>query len=253
MPWCGTPVSRAAGSRSARCATSASTAATGRSRPGSTCPAHAWVRRRHRPCCSCTAAAGCTATWRATTPPAGSWPSAPAYSCWRWTTGSPRSTPSPPRSRTAGRPTAGWSSTPTTVNADPDRLAVGGDSAGGNLAAATAVHAAANGLPLAFQLLVYPGTDFVERAHSRRTLGEGFYLTERFIELAQEAYFGAGATGDESDPDASVLRRAEFPPGLAPAHVVTAGLRPPARRGPGVRRAAAPPRRAASRRRSSPG
>ena len=50
------------------------------------------------------------------------------------------------------------------VNADPERLAVGGDSAGGALSASTAVWAAEQGLPLRFQLLIYPGTDWV-RAH----------------------------------------------------------------------------------------
>src|SRR5689334_11122171 len=45
------------------------------------------------------------------------------------------------------------------LGGDPTRLAVGGDSAGGNLAALVALTAAREGLPLAFQLLVYPGTD----------------------------------------------------------------------------------------------
>ncbi len=59
------------------------------------------------------------------------------------------------------------------VNADPARLAVGGDSAGGALSLSTAVWAAEKGLPMAFQLLIYPGADFVERTESRRTVRRG--------------------------------------------------------------------------------
>ena len=110
------------------------------------------------------------------------------------------------------------------VNADPTRLAVGGDSAGGALSLSTAVWAAEKGLPLAFQLLIYPGADFVERTESRRLFAEGFVLTEVFMAGAEEAYFAPDA--DKSHPDASGLRREEFPAGLAPAHVVTAGYDP---------------------------
>jgi acetyl esterase len=110
------------------------------------------------------------------------------------------------------------------VNADPARLAVGGDSAGGALATSTAVWAAEQGLPLAFQLLVYPGSDFVERAESRRLFAEGFVLTEVFMDGAEEAYFGSDA--DKAHPDASALRRVDFPDGIAPAYVVTAGFDP---------------------------
>src|SRR5262245_56505362 len=61
------------------------------------------------------------------------------------------------------------------LGGDPDRLAVGGDSAGGNLAAGVALMAAREGLPLAFQLLVYPGTDASTRTESKRLFGRGLY------------------------------------------------------------------------------
>ncbi len=110
------------------------------------------------------------------------------------------------------------------VNADPDRLAVGGDSAGGNLAAVTAVHAAEHDLPLALQLLIYPGTDFVGRTPSRVTYNHGYFLTEEFMDGAEDCYFAPGA--DKSDPDASPFRREVFPDGMARAHVVTGGFDP---------------------------
>jgi len=113
---------------------------------------------------------------------------------------------------------------PDEVNADVTRLAVGGDSAGGSMSASTAVWAAEQGLPLALQLLIYPGADFVERTRSRRLFGEGFVLTEQFMTGAEEAYFDPGA--DKSVPDASALRRVDFPEKIAPAQVVTAGFDP---------------------------
>ncbi len=110
------------------------------------------------------------------------------------------------------------------VNADPLRLAVGGDSAGGALSVSTAVYAAENDLPMAFQLLIYPGTDWVERTESRRLFAEGFVLTKKFMDNAEEAYFAPDA--DKSVPDASALRRVDFPEKMAPALVVTAGFDP---------------------------
>ena len=109
------------------------------------------------------------------------------------------------------------------IDADVDRLAVGGDSAGGYFSAAVAVDAAAQNLPMAFQLLIYPCTDFVERSASRQTFGHGFFLTDKFMTQAEEAYVG---TASQADPDISVLRRTDFPEGLAPAYVITAGFDP---------------------------
>ena len=70
------------------------------------------------------------------------------------------------------------------LGVDPDRLAVGGDSAGGNLAAVVAIEAARAGLPLALQLLVYPVTDAVRETASARLFADGFYLTKAFMDLA---------------------------------------------------------------------
>ena len=111
------------------------------------------------------------------------------------------------------------------VNADPDRLAVGGDSAGGYFAATTAIQAAEAGLPLAFQLLVYPCTDFVNESVSFRLFGGGdFHLTAEGIGRASGWYFPDPA--DRHHPLGSVLLRDDLPAGLASAHVVTAGFDP---------------------------
>jgi acetyl esterase len=111
----------------------------------------------------------------------------------------------------------------TSLGADRDRLAVGGDSAGGTLAATTAIVAAREGLPLARQLLIYPGTDMRGDTDSRRRFNSGLYLTQGFMDLAKDSY----APDPESWtlPEMSPLL-AEVPPGLAPAYVVTAGFDP---------------------------
>ena len=100
---------------------------------------------------------------------------------------------------------------------------MGGDSAGGCLAATTAIAAAEEGLPLAFQLLVYPGTDMRGGSESRSMFAEGFYLTRQFMDLATSVY--APDPGQWTDPRMSPLC-AEIRPGLAPAYVVTAGFDP---------------------------
>ncbi|MFZ2015604.1 MAG: alpha/beta hydrolase [Nocardioides sp.] len=106
---------------------------------------------------------------------------------------------------------------------DPTRLAVGGDSAGGNLAALVALAAAREGLPLAFQLLVYPGTDASRRYESKRLFGRDLYLTEDFMDQVMDWYVPDRA--DRADPRVSPLLD-EIPPGLAPAYVATAGFDP---------------------------
>ena len=108
------------------------------------------------------------------------------------------------------------------LEVDPSRLAVGGDSAGANLAIGVAIEAARTGLPLAFQLLVYPVTDAVRDTASARLFADGFYLTKAFMDLAGTAYV-VGV--DPRDPRVSPAY-ADLPAGLAPAYVATAGFDP---------------------------
>jgi len=99
------------------------------------------------------------------------------------------------------------------------RLAVAGDSAGGNLAAVVALGARDRGGPaIGFQLLVYPVMDAAMDTASYREKADGYYLTAAGMRWYWDHYLG-GAEG--SSPDASPLRAA-FLAGLPPALVVTA-------------------------------
>jgi acetyl esterase len=110
------------------------------------------------------------------------------------------------------------------IGADVDRLVVGGDSAGGNLAAVTALLARDSGVPdPAYQLLVYPTVDFSRRRRSRDLYGEGFFLSNRFMDQCSEAYVPDVA--DHEDPRVSPLLAPDLG-GLPPAYVVTAGFDP---------------------------
>ncbi|MCU0258565.1 MAG: alpha/beta hydrolase [Solirubrobacteraceae bacterium] len=116
--------------------------------------------------------------------------------------------------------------------ADPARIGVGGDSAGGNLSAATALQAARDGGPApAFQLLIYPVTDNVapQRAAtettSYRLFADGFFLTAEQMRWYRGHYFGTAEAELATDERASPLLAADLS-GVAPAHVVTAGFDP---------------------------
>ncbi|WP_436698218.1 alpha/beta hydrolase [Nocardioides sp. BYT-33-1] len=106
---------------------------------------------------------------------------------------------------------------------DPERIGVGGDSAGGNLAAYTAVAAARAGLPLAFQLLVYPCTDADRETESLRLFGEGLYLTAASIASFNDIYL---PRPEDRDDERMNLLDIDLPAGLAPAYVATAGFDP---------------------------
>ena len=109
------------------------------------------------------------------------------------------------------------------LGANTARLAVGGDSAGGNLAAVLAIEAARRDWPLAFQLLVYPATDAARETRSFEMFGKGFFLTQDFMRLANRGYLADGV--DPRDPRVSPLY-ADLPEGLAPAYLCTAGFDP---------------------------
>jgi acetyl esterase len=109
------------------------------------------------------------------------------------------------------------------LGADPARIGVGGDSAGGNIAAWAAIASARAGLPLAFQLLVYPCTDPDRDTESLRLFGEGLYLTAESMTMFNDIYL---PTAEARADERVNLLDIELPSGLAPAHVVTAGFDP---------------------------
>jgi acetyl esterase len=109
------------------------------------------------------------------------------------------------------------------LGADAELLAIGGDSAGATLSAGVAIAAAREGLPLAFQLLLYPSTDQTAAWPSRARFGDGLYLTTEFMDMAKRSYLPDPATWGL--PEVSPLL-ADLPPGLAPAYVATAGFDP---------------------------
>ncbi len=107
------------------------------------------------------------------------------------------------------------------VGGDPTRLAVCGDSAGGNLAAVAALIARDRGGPsIALQVLAYPITDFDLETESYRLFAEGFHLTRADMAWYWDQY--APNLKDRAHPYASPTR-AEDLSGLPPALVITAG------------------------------
>jgi acetyl esterase len=107
---------------------------------------------------------------------------------------------------------------------DPARVAVAGDSAGGNLAAGVAqAQARESQAAPAFQLLLYPWLDLSEKRRSYSLFRQGFYLSEADLDWYQSQYLGDEA--EARDPRCSPLL-AEDLSGVAPAYIVTAGFDP---------------------------
>ncbi len=106
---------------------------------------------------------------------------------------------------------------------DPRRIAVGGDSAGGNLGAVVSQAMKAAGGPMpAFQWLMYPSTALDAETRSYELFKEGFLLTESLMDWFRANFLG---DMDPSDPRASPLN-AEDLSGLPPAYVATGGFDP---------------------------
>jgi acetyl esterase len=110
------------------------------------------------------------------------------------------------------------------IGFDPVRIAVGGDSAGGNLAGSVAI--ALKDDParrLAWQMLLYPVVQFVGESPSLQALGEGFFLTRRGIDWFNRQLFAE--TDGHEDPRVALILAPDVS-GAAPAYVRTAGFDP---------------------------
>ena len=106
---------------------------------------------------------------------------------------------------------------------DANRLAVGGDSAGGNLSTIVAIMARdAKGPALRLQVLIYPAIDFRMDSRSFETRGDVLPLTRQAVQWFRDHYLGKTPGAAVDDWRASPIRAASLA-GLPPAHVITAG------------------------------
>ncbi len=109
--------------------------------------------------------------------------------------------------------------------ADATRIAVGGDSAGGAMAAVVCqLCGDAKEQGPAFQMLIYPATDSSQESGSRKAFAEGYFLSKALMEWFWEAYVPDEDT-DLTDLRLSPLLAKDFT-GLPPAFVLTAGYDP---------------------------
>jgi len=105
---------------------------------------------------------------------------------------------------------------------DPERLIVGGDSAGATIATVVSQLARGEGPAIALQLLLCPVTDLAAESASRLEFAEGYFIERSTLTWAKGVY---SAGHDLSDPRISPLRAASLA-GLPPAHVHTAEFDP---------------------------
>jgi acetyl esterase len=111
------------------------------------------------------------------------------------------------------------------LNADETRIGVGGDSAGGNLAALVTVRSRDDGIRQpALQVLIYPVLALSEETRSRTLFSDGFFLSAQDRDWFTRMYLdGSGIAPD--DARVSPLQVADLS-GLAPALILTAGFDP---------------------------
>jgi acetyl esterase len=110
------------------------------------------------------------------------------------------------------------------LGVDATRLAVAGDSAGGNLAIGVShLTRERSGAPLRYQALIYPVTDAACDNASWRDLGQGYMLSREWMQWAWECYVPDASR--RADPLASPLRAGDLA-GLPPATIVTADYDP---------------------------
>ncbi len=111
------------------------------------------------------------------------------------------------------------------LGADPRRVAVGGDSAGGNLAAVVSRRARDDGAPSpVLQMLLYPITNYAGNTRSMGLFADGYFLRRWDMEFCDDKYLG-GSGIDPADPQVSPLLADDLS-GLPPALLVTAGFDP---------------------------
>jgi acetyl esterase len=108
------------------------------------------------------------------------------------------------------------------LGADPARLAVAGDSAGGNLAAVVALRTRGETPAPSLQILIYPAVDMTSSRPSHATFAAGYILTRRMIDWYRSHYLEGAPL---RDPDASPLFAPDLS-GAPPALVYTAGFDP---------------------------
>jgi acetyl esterase len=116
----------------------------------------------------------------------------------------------------------------TSLGGDAGRIGVAGDSAGGNLSAIASQAARDAELPLAAQLLIYPGVDFSGEWPSRTENADGYFLTHADMLWFAQHYLGVS----EDEAELDLLQDPRLSPlhadlaGVAPAVVVTAEFDP---------------------------